>query len=76
MIFSTEKETKESEKILENINNHIMIVLQEVDVKTLTSYLREENLVTDDELDEILCPMLTKQNKVKTLLVILKTKGQ
>lgn len=73
--FAPEKETKESEKILENINNHIMIVLQEVDVKTLTSYLREENLVTDDELDEILCPMLTKQNKVKTLLVILKTKG-
>ncbi len=73
--FAPEKEIKESEIILKRINDHIDIILREVCVKTLEPLLIEEKLVTDDELDELRITDKTPKQKVKILLVSLKTKG-
>ncbi len=73
--FATDEETQESEKLLEMINNNMQTVLREVDVKELESHLIEKKLVTDEDIDELRSPLHTKKDKVRILLVILKTKG-
>ena len=73
--FAPKEEIEDSEKLQQEVDCNMDVLVQQLNVSTLIPSLIENHLITDDDQERLRNPYKTTQDRVRELFMILKTKG-